>query len=267
MYTNITNKIGLEAEFLITDKDNNLLYPGDYGFDTDEFIILGEFRCEPAETRAKVIANFYEGYYKIVELAKKRKVNIDISTGYSKITPKFYSEIMKKMGSKEISKCSNIYDTDILELSDAEVQDGKILFQKISTGLHIHFSSQSHAEDIFQERIKQYEPANIPLSIEGIHTELNLFKLVSETTKERKLSTSANRITKPVLYNFVESLDKYLLHKYNVDIPLKFRNPGFYELKSHGGFEYRSLPFNQKLLDNIYDVVNFSFSLLEGLDL
>lgn len=255
------NQIGLEAEFLLRDKDNQLVYPADHGFQTDEFCILGEFRGLPGETREKAIANFLEEYYKVIFTAKKKLLTVDISTGWDKIEPKFYAEILRKMGAKSVAQCKNIYDTDILSLSDAEVIEGKVISQKLSAGLHIHFSSESIKETKYSQ--DTYEPVNLPLNIAGAEANFNLFRKKDKI--ESKVTATANRITKPVIDFIVKNLDTNILPGLTKNLPkLKYRNPGFYELKGWG-FEYRSLPFNQNVLQDIHSIVNYSFELLENL--
>ncbi len=143
------NKVGLEAEFFVR-KNKGLVFPADYGFSCDDFCLLGEFRAKAASSREETIANFIKEYYEIIYKAEKKGVEVDIQTGWDKIDPKFYAQIIRKMGSKSVAACLNIYNTDILQLTDAEVEGGKILAQKISCGLHVHFSS----EDIASKMIK-----------------------------------------------------------------------------------------------------------------
>jgi hypothetical protein len=40
--------------------------------------------------------------------------------------------------------------------------------------------------------------------------------------------------------------------------------PGFYEVKNYG-FEYRSLPFNKLVLDNLKDIIAYAFEELDYL--
>ncbi len=48
----------------------------------------------------------------------------------------------------------------------------------------------------------------------------------------------------------------------DVKVPLKYRQPGFYEIKEHG-FEYRSLPFTDDVFDHIVEIVYSSFKLFD----
>jgi hypothetical protein len=270
----IKNMIGLEAEFLLRNKGNKeLTFPGDHGFDTDEYIILGEFRGNPGGTVAEVISNFMLEYYKVMALAEKKDKVLDL-TGFAEIDNEFNSKIMRKMGTKQVNDSANIYGTDILKLSDVLVKDGEVIGKKLSCGLHIHFSSQETITRNVPETVVEYyyTPVNIPVSIgEGANTVLKLFSREKNEIfkKDARVDVSAtcSRITKPVIKYFVETFDKDILPKYVSEdkMPkLKFRNPGFYELKSWG-FEYRSLPFSTEILNDLFDITNFAFKLLEEL--
>lgn len=267
----LINKVGLEAEFFLTNKKGELLFPGKNGFSTDEFIILGEFRAEAGSTRVETVSNFMKEWYTINEMAKKKGKVIDINP-YKEVDMDFWSTILKTMGTKEISQSKNIYNLDITKDSDAIINRGKIIGHRLSIGLHIHFSSYVHCQTEYTtEDGYHYNQVNLPIKFGDVglpETTMTLYNRSSKKEPEtRYVSADASRITKPVLYNFVEGLDEELFPKYKPDIRLKFRQPGFYELKYHGGFEYRSLPFSQAILDDIYDVVDYCYSLLENLDL
>lgn len=268
----LENKVGLEAEFFLTSAKGNLVFPGSNGFDTDEFIILGEFRSEPGINRSETLSNFFKEYYRIVEKAKSKNLVVNLD-GIWEIDLKKKAEILRKMGTKTVSESKNIYKTDLLELSDDIIEDGKITGRYLSTGLHVHFSSQVICEKVFPVGRKySYTPMEIPLVFgDGIKTNLELFKRDQEHSPSAELVEAiANRITKPVIEHFVKEMDKNLLKHFlllssDKVSDLKFRQPGFYEVKSYGRFEYRSLPFNRYVLEDIYKVVDFSFKLLEEL--
>jgi hypothetical protein len=262
----IKNQIGLEAEYLLR-KDGELVFPCDYGFDFDDFLILGEFRAKPGKTVAETIANFFLEYYTVLERAKEKGLTVDIK-GWAEITPKFYSEILKKMGSKQINESQNIYGTDILECSDSLVEDGKIVKQYLSTGLHVHFSSGEKDTVKYTDGSSEYyyDPVTLPISImnDQITTSLTLYKRQkNDASTKREITVYASRITKPVIKYFVEEMD-ILLSLYNLPVKLKYRNKGFYEIKPHG-FEYRSFPFSTETLRDINLIVSKAFSLLESL--
>lgn len=259
------NKIGLEAEFFLVNDKDELQYPGDHGFDTDDFVILGEIRALPGDTREQAIGNFVQKFYEVQYKAKKLNFRLDLAHGHRQLDPKLYSDILRRAGHKAVSSAKNIYpDLDILHLTDAVVDKskGKILHHKISTGLHIHFSAQN--EVVRKIDRATYVQVALPLNLEGITAKLDLYRREKET--EEKVTATANLITKPVVTFIVKQLDEHVLPRFKVDEVLKYRHPGFYEAKVHG-FEYRSLPFNQKSLDGIADIVDYSFRLLEELPL
>ena len=229
----IVNKIGLEAEFILRNEKDEIVYPGYYAFSTDEFIILGEFRGEPGETRGETIGNFFKELIETRRKAKKNKLHLDF--GYNEITPEFKAKILRRMGTKLIQSCLNLYGKDILSMSDNIVKDGVIVKVKISTGLHIHFSKAV----IHKWKDKDGNQCNSSLKL----------------LKERDIK------------NIIKKMDTNILPNYDLGVKLKYRNPGFYEYKTWG-FEYRSLPTCIKILDfeNLVKVVDYSFSLLEKLD-
>ncbi len=267
MSNKILNCVGLEAEFFLRGEKNKLLYPAANGFSTDEFVILGEFRAKQGENREETISNFMKEWYKIIFQAKKQNHKIDIETGYTEIDPKFYAEILRKMGTKVVAQSKNIHDIDLLSLTDAVVENGVLQKHYLSIGLHIHFSSTVTDEQVYKRKEANYSSVRIPLSISGNNVaEMNLFQKDNEKETETKLTSTVSRITKPVLYHFIQELDDKILSQYKIEVPLKYRNPGFYETKPWG-FEYRSLPFNQSVLSNIAEIVDFSFNLMEDLEI
>lgn len=268
--TTITNKVGLEAEFFVK-KNGQLVLPRNYGFESDEYIILGEFRSTPGKTVSETVSNFLLEWYNTLEKAKRMGVEICIDP-HQIITKKFHADVLREMGTKEISTSSNIYGTDILEDTDAVIVDGKIIGYYLSIGLHIHFSSViAEQKEVTYGNEYQYTPVNLPVSLNNdkdVGFNLNLYKRSESKLDERKISCTAscNRITKPVIEHIVRTLDKEILPLYNpTDVKLKFRQPGFYEIKPDGRFEYRSLPMSQRVLTYIYDITGIAFKLLDDL--
>jgi hypothetical protein len=82
-----------------------------------------------------------EKYYEAEYKAKKHKCDIDIGVGFRHIEPALYNKVLREMGNKQVSAAKNIHDEiDILSLTDAVSENGKIKSYKVSTGLHVHFS-------------------------------------------------------------------------------------------------------------------------------
>ena len=243
------NKIGLEAEFLLRSSDGDLVFPSDYGFDTDEFMILGEFRTVPQDSVEKCIGAFYESFYTLKRciLDKDKGLRLDIEHGFDTISSEFNAKILRKMGSKQINESLNIYGTDILTLSDAVIKGGKVIGRKISTGFHIHFSSVNTTS------------VSIPKFVD-----IPNYGKYHVNDEQKQVSVSS--VTKPVIAHFVKRLDAELLPRFiNSNYKnLKYRQPGFYELKSHG-FEYRSMPFDLSVIDRLDMILEFCFNLFKDL--
>ncbi len=257
----IENSIGLEAEFFVRNEKGELVLASEHDLPHDEFPLLGEIRGLPGKSREETMGNFLKEYYRICFLAEKKKLKVDITEGWDKIDAKFYSAIVKKRGTKTVSKAENLYDHDLVSYSDAIVVDGKVKAQKVSCGLHVHYGSiEKDAKEINK---RKYESVKLPLQVQGVETCLNLFADRGE--EKVKLEVQCSRVTNPVIRHIVQRMDDEILPQFKLPEPLKYRLPGFFERKEKGRFEYRSLPFNEKVLQNLPKIVDFSYSLLEGL--
>lgn len=260
-----TNEMGIEAEYLLRDADQSLVYPGDYGLPADGFPILGEIRGEPGTQPESTVANFIKEYLRISRETKDKNLTIDL-TGYTKVSPKIYAEFSRRMGNKEISKCKNINpDIDLLELSDDIIDPttGKVVTKKISCGLHIHFSS-SKSHTVIREKLA-FTPVKIPLWVGEAEARLDLYRKEPITETKEAITVSVSRITVPVIRHIVSEYDRLILPNYKYNEPFKYRNPGFYETKNDGRFEYRSLPFNQTTYNELIDIVEFGYRLLQNI--
>jgi len=259
----VENKIGLEFEFLLRDKDGNLVFPEDFGFECDEFIILGEARAEAGKTPEKALANFYDTYYAIKWRAEAKGLTLDL-TGYAEIPNDFSAEIMRRMRLKEISQAKNIYeDVDILKMDDSVIKKGKVVGKYISTGLHVHYSSEETAYAGSSVQV----PVYTRLAVKGV----DFFDTVyvksgdTETKTGNEVKVTVSKITMPVVEKFVKDFDETILPKHKLGVDLKFRTAGFYEAKNYG-FEYRSLPFYTGMLaEGMEEVVLFAFAQLNSL--
>jgi len=264
MTKKIENSVGLEAEYFLRNVDGELLIPREHSLADDDYILLGEIRGAKGYSRAETISNFLKVFH-----ATKHEINeinpawfMDFETGWTELIPKFYAEVMRKMGTKEICQAENVYpDIDLLSLTDQVTSDGKLKSVKASLGLHIHFASVVEDERTTQEY--KYTPINIPISVGGAETMLCVHRKEHEET--HTLKVIVNRITNPVIKHIVKKFDDEILGKYvPVGIPLKYRNKGFYEVKPYG-FEYRSLPFNQMVYEDLWTIVDFAYKQLEEL--
>jgi hypothetical protein len=258
------NMIGLEAEFLLRDGKGNLVFPGNHGFGYDEWPILGEIRGDPADNTPEAVANLIRELYTAKLKAVNKGLVVDLA-GWATITPDKYKEAMRKMGTKVVPECKNIYGSDIMDYDDRVVEDGKVKSVNISTGLHIHFSSlETHVLKIQEREEDIYEPATLQFESLGPVTVYHKAgtRVFSGSEREYHLS----RITKPVVEHIVKAMDD-LLPSYTAGMPkLKYRMPGFYEVKPHG-FEYRSLPFSEKVFEDLENITEFAFETLKSINL
>jgi len=257
----IKNMVGLEAEFLLYDKDGTLVMPREHGFEVDDYPILGEFRAKPGESIGKTVGNFITEYYNVIAKADKLGLTVDLS-GHSTISPELYAKVLTSMGTKTLAKGANIYGGNILTMSDHVIDEsGNITAVKISCGLHLHFSSNHTVSRVISGM--KYTPVTLPLSIKDIPVQMDLYRGAGYE-EERTITATADRITNPVVKFIVEQLDTLVYPLYKLDVALKYRRPGYYELKPYG-FEYRSLPFTSAVLNNIMKITTTAFELLESI--
>lgn len=279
MSESIVNKVGLEAELFVFDENTRLpIFPSTIGLPTDDFPLLCEVRAKPGTTVAETVSNFILEFLKIKQAIAKEGFIMKLGTDSITIPHVLYSEALKNMGTKEYPACKNIYNTDISEYPDTVLKLGKIIGHNVGCGLHIHFSSL--VTKVFSypsvSSSVQYVPTKIPLTLgeDGLKTYLEVYYKKADGKQETstiKAEVSTSRITNPVIKYFVETLDENLVKskRYPPVVQTKYRLPGFYETKIYAdggsGFEYRSLPFNQLVFDNLDSIVKTCFSLLESL--
>lgn len=257
--------VGLEAEYLLRDEAGNLIMPDPRYYDHDDYLILGELRASPGGSREDTLANFMKQWYKLLFTARQQGHTVDVTTGWDTISPQFYAEILRKMGSKDVSQAKNIYpNTDLLALTDAVVNDGVITGHRISTGLHVHMAASNVKTEYYTS--DSYSRVDLPISLSdtGISMTAELYRKTAKDV-EHEVTATASMLNKPTIRYLVEKFDNELLVQFPLDVTLKYRWPGFYELKRHGGFEYRSLPFNQRVFDRLLEIVDFAYTMLETL--
>ena len=90
---------------------------------------MGYYRRTKGYSREETISNFLEVFYATQHEIKE--INpawyMDFETGWTELTPKFYAEVLRKMGTKEVCQAKNIYpDIDLLALTDQITSGGKI---------------------------------------------------------------------------------------------------------------------------------------------
>jgi len=210
-------KVGLDPEFMVKYK-GNYIYPilrsiKDFESDTDYYaackIGMDEFghcaEIRPAEGMSgkEVVLNTISA---MADLPGQFKYYSDNTHQMDKKT---FIRILRKIGRKDLSDSSNIYDIDILDdcaMDLAVRQKGQRL---LFCGCHMHLS----ATESFTQRYKG----------ETINVSHN-YKLP----------------VKALVWLFDSLIFECLKDDKHFDIG-RYRRTGFYELKSHGGFEYRSL--------------------------
>lgn len=272
----LKKQIGIEAEFLLLDKEGKAIVPPDT-WDRDGFPLLGEIRGEPGDNVVGVIANFLKR--KLLAEAKVKKSNQIVYSDIVKVPLATYKKALKQATEPKgdtIDKVKNIYGINIDDYSDQIVKNGKIQGIHASCGLHIHFSCADTCELKYTE--DEYERVSIPLGMTvigdakmedlmdaTITPELVLYKKVGSDLK-RHLIATADQLNRPAIEWIVKQMDEEFFEKFAPakDKRTKYRQPGFYELKPHG-FEYRSLPANEDTLRALPEIVGKAFKLLESL--
>lgn len=261
MSRTVINSVGLEAEVLLRDKAGELAYPAQHGLPRDNFPIICEVRGQPGLTREETVGNFVKEYLRVQYLAKKQGLTFDTANGWVSVAPQKYNEYVRGGNGKTIAACQNIYGTDLMGYTDTVSEAGVLKSCKISIGLHVHFSSVNQCRHVATKQL--YDPVTLPLSVEGAAINLSLFSLKGE--ERLPVVAESNRITKPVIRHVVEQMDQKLHPRFKIEEPLRYRLPGFYEVKDDGRFEYRSLPFNDAVYEALPEITDTAYALLEDL--
>ena len=271
MSKSITNKIGIEAEFILRDNKGKVVIPP-ARFDRDGFPVLGEIRGAPGENVEETVTNFI-----------KARMHIERSLGGTKYSHSLlfepvtmvplstYKEAMKIIRDSDeekdalLSSIMNIYNTDISDYSDQVIKNNKIQGCRASCGLHIHFSSEIRNKATHYE--KEFKRVELPLTIINgkVDTAITLHKLTGDKELET-IEVAVSQLNKPTVEWIVRQMDNKFFERF---VPskadrTKFRQPGFFELKDYG-FEYRSLPAVPESLDALVEIVSFAFDMLRDL--
>jgi len=262
----ITNKIGLEAEFLLL-RDGCPVFPKNYGFPTDSVELLAECRGLPGQNLEETVSNFQKELIRLRRMARRNNLEVYIGEGWRPVDPALWQKVLKASAAGKLESLLNerdiesIYGENLEEYSDQEIEDGKLKAVRVSCGLHVHFSSSETVE--VNLRREKMLPVSLPLSSAGIETTVHLFRQAGYEEEVRQ-QAHASRITNPVIRYMVEALDRDVHSVYPSPVPLRHRRPGLFRRKDYG-FEYRSLPFDEKVLANLDTITERAFSLLEKL--
>lgn len=269
--------VGVEAEFILLGKEGKAIVPPST-WDRDGFPLLGEIRGKPGKSVADVVASFLKE--KLLAEAKVRKGHQIVYSNVTRVPLATYKQAIKQVTEAKgeaMDKVKNIYGINIDDFSDQIISKGKIQGINASCGLHIHFSCRKvDKTEVWED---EYEPVLLPLgmtmgnntNIEDlaeaiIRPEIRLYKRVNVKVK-RTLQATASQLNRPAIEWIVKQMDEKFFDKFapDKDKRTKYRQAGFYELKSHG-FEYRSLPANPRSLEDLPEIVEFALKLLDSLN-
>lgn len=134
---------------------------------------------------------------------------------------KEFFRLLKSMGTKEIAQCQNIYGLDILDEPDISIDDS---MRRAYCGMHVHVSKHIVAHTSEDGTVIK-EGVDIPAKALTYLFDEHIFSILK--------------------------VDEY----FNMG---KYRQPGFYEVKDHSHFEYRSLgvsAFTPKRVGIIFDIM------------
>lgn len=268
MSKSITSKIGVEAEFVLRDKENKVIIPPAY-FDRDGFPVLGEIRGAPGENVEETVVNFIKAR---MHAEKSLKAGHNLSFEPVVMVPlKIYKEVMKIIRDSNeekdvlLSSIMNIYNTDISDYSDQIIKNNKIQGCRASCGLHIHFSSEIRDKRTYHE--KMFKKVELPLTIINgkVETAINLHRLTGDKELET-IEVAVSQLNKPTIEWIVKRMDGKFFERFSPPKAdrTKFRQPGFFELKDYG-FEYRSLAAVPESLDALVEIIGFAFDTLRDL--
>lgn len=260
------HKVGLEAEFFITNSKKEIIIPPG-SFDRDDFPLQGEIRGEPGATTAEVIGNFTKA--RVQAEQKVSESHYMIFDPYARIKLDTYRKALKqvtKPKNEMIGKTKNIYGTNIEDFSDQIIEKGKIQGIWASSGLHVHFSS--FVSDEYKVTQDEYEAVSIPLSMGNLEASIDLYKYKGYKT-EKELKVIASQLNYPTVYWLVKQMDEKFFDRFvpHKDKRTKYRHPGYYEMKEYG-FEYRSLPASDDTMNinTLQEIVQYAFELLYSIN-
>jgi len=224
-------KIGLDVEFMAKYK-GQYAYPAlkKYedlkNFGCDEFGHCVEARPNASDKKSQFIYNVMEEMEQLPDKYKYYPINA------VQLPKADFFNLLKIVGDKPISTCSNIYGKDILDDNEYEDALRKNGMRGVYCGMHIHMSTWT------TQMTRLHKDKNP----DGILTEVEL------------PVNMPYRIITALLDNFAFG---QLISDNDFNIG-RYRSKGFYELKTDNHFEYRSLgvtAFTPQRLSIIFDIV------------
>jgi hypothetical protein len=263
-------RVGLEAEYLTLDEQGEIVLTPGY-VERDDFPLMGEIRGKPGSSTSETVANFIQRKMEVEKaLSPQHTMSIQPSANVKLAVYREAMRACQKPKNEMASEAANIYGVDITDFSDQIIEDGKIQGIKASCGLHLHFSCR--AVDREEVREPHLTHVQLPIRVEDATSEghkslirpyVDLYKKDGyDVTKMLEATTSL--LNRPTVEWMVRSLDERFFEKFAgpEEERTKYRQAGFYELKEHG-FEYRSLPASQEVLDALPEIVEAAFELLK----
>ncbi len=219
--------IGLDAEFMAFKK-GKFAFPSVEGgelssFGCDEMGHCLEARPSPTHSARELIFNT------MTELSRLPMGYRYMPKNMITVPKEDYFKLLKIQGSKDISNCINVYNKDIL---DDTVEYDRDIHRVLFCGMHVHVSSYDEVE---YEHWDDRKKCSVP--------------------QTQKVFTDLPKIT------LVKLFDNYIFDALKTDpdfVSGRYRQPGFYEDKTHGGFEYRSLgstAFTPRRVAIIFDMI------------
>lgn len=171
----------------------------------DEFGHCAEIRPNSADTGKQLVLNIIDTMSELPECFKYYTENVH------NISHAYFKKLIRASNGKPVPKCLNVYGKDILDECPASIEAINNGQRLLSCGCHMHISCTMHITDIVDKK---------------------------EISLTKNVELPAKYLTRLFDTHIFESLSKARDDGFNVG---RYRSIGFYETKSHGGFEYRSL--------------------------
>lgn len=202
-------RIGMDVEFMAFHRGKMVYAQGPNSpqelreVGCDEFGHCIEIRPKQATDEFELIGNIMRAMSALPKKFAYKSLNA------VEVPEKEYIDLVRKQGQKNVPECINVYNADILATTDFEKQAIKSNKKVLYCGMHIHVSTAIE---------HRYEGKN------------------GRVVEEIGLPIPAVLLT--------QLFDKLIFTGLSDD-PLfkcgRYRQPGFYEMKTKSHFEYRSL--------------------------
>jgi hypothetical protein len=258
--------VGLEAETFVVNEKGTPIICSNYGIPHDNFPVLCEIRGAPGESAGEVVGNFMSEFYKVKQLLPEGHKFVLVDK--MEIERTLYNKAVRLMAKEDKSVPLNIYGK-VNNISNIITNErGEIIKRVVQAGLHIHVSAVLE-EDLYMEERASYVPVKLDLKlhVEGDYVPVvlrDLYKLEYKNKPTMRKFT-LNMLSKIYKEYIIKKLDAVLFSKY-AEKDGKYRQKGMYETKEDGRIEYRSLPFNQEIFDDLFPIINTVFKVVRELE-